>query len=65
MKKSRNEKEDEVISPCVKKCSLNENNICPECYRSIDEIVSWTDADNLIRRKILEAAKLRRARITG
>ncbi|MFZ2197668.1 MAG: DUF1289 domain-containing protein [Thermodesulfovibrionales bacterium] len=56
-------KKGEVKSPCIKRCSLDRNKICPECYRSIDEIVSWPDADDLTRRKILEAAKLRRARI--
>lgn len=62
MKKSQKVKEGEVKSPCIKKCSLDENRICPECYRSIDEILSWPDAGNLIRLKILEAAKLRRSR---
>jgi uncharacterized protein len=50
----------EVKSPCVEKCSLDRNKICRECYRSLDEIVSWPDADNVTRRKILAAAKIRR-----
>jgi predicted Fe-S protein YdhL (DUF1289 family) len=62
MKKTGKEEHGEVRSPCVKKCSLDRNKICPECYRSIDEIVSWRDADNSVKRKILEAAKLRRLR---
>jgi predicted Fe-S protein YdhL (DUF1289 family) len=60
MKQTRREDHGEVRSPCVKKCSLDRNKICPECYRSIDEIVSWRDADNFMKRTILEAAKLRR-----
>ncbi|HET7319693.1 MAG TPA: DUF1289 domain-containing protein [Nitrospirota bacterium] len=60
MKRTSNEDHGEVRSPCVKKCSLDRNKICPECYRSIDEIVSWRDADNSMKRTILEAAKLRR-----
>jgi hypothetical protein len=62
MKKLQNKKSN-VKSPCTKRCCLDQNKICPECYRSIDEIVSWPDADDLMRLKILEAAKLRRARI--
>ena len=62
VKKSQNEKEGEVKSPCIKRCSLDRNNICPQCFRSIEEIVSWPDADNLRRLAILEASKLRRAR---
>ncbi len=55
-------KKEEVKSPCIQKCSLDENRICPACGRSIDEIVSWGAADNSTRRKILAAAKLRRTR---
>jgi predicted Fe-S protein YdhL (DUF1289 family) len=62
MKKTRIEENGEVRSPCVKKCSLDQNKICPECYRSIEEIVSWRDADDSMKRTILEAAKLRRIR---
>jgi uncharacterized protein len=62
MKNTRREKKGEVTSPCVKKCSLDGNKICPECYRSIEEIVSWRDADDSLKRKIVEAAKLRRIR---
>ncbi|MHB8880861.1 MAG: DUF1289 domain-containing protein [Thermodesulfovibrionales bacterium] len=60
MKLHRKQK-DTVKSPCIRRCSLDDNKICPACYRSIDEIVSWPDAGNLTRQKILEAVKLRRA----
>jgi len=63
MRKAKTKDNDEVKSPCKKKCSLNKNRICPECFRSIDEIVSWPDADNATKRKILEAVKLRRRRV--
>ncbi len=62
MKRTKQEENGEVKSPCVKRCSLGPNRICPECFRSIDEIVSWPDADNVLRRKILETARLRRLR---
>jgi predicted Fe-S protein YdhL (DUF1289 family) len=55
-------KKDEVKSPCIQKCSLDRNNICPSCGRTIEEIVSWRDADDSMKQKILEAAKLRRIR---
>jgi len=63
MKKTKKEEKSELKSPCIKKCSLDQNKICPACHRSIDEIVSWPDADDLMKRKILDAAKLRRTRI--
>ena len=34
---------DEVDSPCVKLCIVHpEERICVGCYRSIDEIASWS-----------------------
>jgi predicted Fe-S protein YdhL (DUF1289 family) len=57
------EEDGDVKSPCRKKCSLDRNRICPECCRSIDEIAAWRDADNATKRRILEAANLRRNRI--
>jgi predicted Fe-S protein YdhL (DUF1289 family) len=63
MYEMNHKEQDEVKSPCVKKCSLDRNRVCPECGRSIEEIVSWRDAGNSTKRKILEAAKVRRARI--
>lgn len=60
---SKEEGKDEVKSPCVKKCSLDRNKVCPTCYRSIDEIVSWSTANDSMKRKILESAKLRRSRV--
>ena len=61
MKKLQKEGEDEVKSPCVRRCSLDQNKICPGCYRSIEEIALWSDADNIIRQEILEAVNLRRS----
>lgn len=63
MTSKENDVSGEVKSPCIKKCSLNESRICPSCFRSIDEIISWRDADEAERRKVLEAVKRRRMRI--
>ncbi|MEM0910366.1 MAG: DUF1289 domain-containing protein [Pseudomonadota bacterium] len=44
--------ENKIPSPCVRICSLNENDICLGCYRTLDEIISWSassiDEKNLI-----------------
>ncbi len=61
MKKTRKRKKGGVESPCIKNCSLDRNNICPGCHRSLDEIIAWSDADDNTKRKIIEAARLRRA----
>jgi len=62
MKKPAQERSGEVPSPCIKKCSLDKNNICPACFRSIEEIAAWGDADDDRRREIVEAARRRRSR---
>ncbi|KGJ98368.1 DUF1289 domain-containing protein [Thalassotalea sp. ND16A] len=32
-----------VITPCVGRCDLDENDICMGCYRSASEIAGWMD----------------------
>ncbi len=49
-----------VNSPCVRNCSLDEQRICRGCFRHLDEIVSWPDADEQRRRDILDRAATRR-----
>jgi len=47
-------------SPCIKKCRLDENHICTDCFRTIQEIAAWPDADNEERKKILVRIELRK-----
>ena len=53
-------KETPANSPCIKKCSLNKDRICINCFRTIEEIAAWPDADNKQRKKILERLALRK-----
>ena len=43
-----------IESPCIGQCCLNERDICLGCYRSLDEITSWTLVDNDTRREYLK-----------
>ncbi len=43
-----------IESPCIGQCCLNEHDICLGCYRSLDEITSWTLVDNDTRRRYLQ-----------
>ena len=47
-------------TPCIRQCTLDGNNVCRGCYRSLDEIVAWHDADVRRRRQILSEAARRR-----
>jgi len=44
----------------VRKCTLDQDNVCVGCYRNIEEICSWGAADNARRRDILQQAAVRR-----
>jgi predicted Fe-S protein YdhL (DUF1289 family) len=49
-----------VESPCIDLCTLDDNDICVGCFRSIDEICAWAGAAEEQRRLILRAAAGRR-----
>ncbi len=47
-------KRDEIDSPCIKLCSIHPGErICIGCYRSIEEIGSWSQLSPDERRKIM------------
>ncbi len=49
-----------VASPCIRKCCLNEHDICLGCFRSLDEIKLWTQVNDQQRRHFLIAAEQRK-----
>lgn len=46
-----------MISPCIKVCVLNENDICTGCFRTLEEIKLWTKMTDLMRHEICERIK--------
>lgn len=51
----------EVQSPCVRNCCLDENEICRGCFRSLTEIIGWSEAAASQRKTIIQLALQRRA----
>ena len=49
-----------IPSPCVRNCCLNEKDVCLGCFRHLDEITRWTEADDVERCLILEKATARK-----
>jgi len=49
-----------IQSPCIRNCCLNEKDICMGCFRHVDEIIEWGQADNKRRNEILQQCKSRR-----
>lgn len=57
----RNKKHSsEVASPCVRNCCLNEEDVCLGCFRHVDEIIEWGQANNIRRESILKLSQKRR-----
>ncbi|HIF51819.1 MAG TPA: DUF1289 domain-containing protein [Thiotrichaceae bacterium] len=50
---------ENIQSPCVRNCCLNEDDICLGCRRSLSEIIAWGPASNEERELILLHAKKR------
>lgn len=48
-----------IASPCVKKCCLDTNDICLGCFRSLAEIMQWTEVNEATRQCFLDNAKQR------
>ncbi|MDD4914812.1 MAG: DUF1289 domain-containing protein [Methylococcales bacterium] len=51
---------DLIPSPCIRSCCLDDNNTCLGCFRSLDEICQWTQADKRARQTILNNCQRRR-----
>ena len=58
---STDSKIDEIKSPCVRNCCLDENDICLGCFRSIDEIVGWSASSRKEKEIILSNCQERHA----
>ena len=50
-----------VESPCIRLCTLNDQDVCLGCFRSMVEICAWSTASNNERQQVLIACELRRA----
>ncbi len=52
----------EVISPCVALCQLDENDICSGCYRLVSEISGWLQMSEHEKRHIVTRCEMRKAK---
>ena len=51
---------DTMQFPCTRNCCLNVDDTCLGCFRSLQEIIMWSEADQQQRRVILQNARQRR-----
>ena len=59
MTSDTNEPVGGVPSPCVRNCCLDDNDICLGCYRSLSEILRWSEAKEDDKREILVKCRIR------
>jgi len=51
-----------IASPCINVCRMSAaSGLCEGCYRSLDEIATWSGCDDAAKLRILEAVAQRRA----
>ena len=48
-----------IISPCVRNCCLNEQDICLGCFRSLEEIRQWNALTDEAKIKVLALTQAR------
>lgn len=57
---------EEIETPCVGQCCLDDDDICLGCFRSLEEITGWAVADNDKRRQFLKNIEARKsAKVSG
>ena len=50
-----------IESPCIRKCCLDDDDICVGCLRHIDEILVWGKASNKEKSLILDRIESRKS----
>ncbi len=54
---------EDVVSPCVRNCCLNDEELCLGCYRHIDEIVGWRALTVEEQKQVLDNCAIRKGKL--
>jgi uncharacterized protein len=52
---------EEIETPCIGQCCLDDDEVCLGCFRSLEEITGWAVADNDKRRQFLKNIEARKS----
>lgn len=44
---------ENIVSPCIGVCSMNDAGLCAGCYRTIDEIREWWNMNDGQRSEVM------------
>lgn len=50
---------EELASPCIRNCCLDNNDICLGCDRHVDDIIGWAEKPNAEKKRILALCQQR------
>jgi len=50
----------DINRPCVRRCTLNEEEICLGCFRTFNDMLLWNKASNEEKQEILNLAEQRK-----
>lgn len=57
--------EEQPGSPCNRHCCLDDKDVCLGCFRHLDEILKWTDADRDTKMQIIYNCQVRKNNSPG
>lgn len=57
--------ENTVKSPCTRHCTLNENDVCVGCFRTLNDILNWQASSNEEKIDILSSAQQRQKQLSA
>ncbi len=49
-----------IEKPCIRRCCLNNDDICVGCFRSLNDMKQWHKSSMEVKKKILEDANKRK-----
>ena len=57
--------DEEIRSPCISVCVLDDNDICMGCFRSAEEVTDWFMAGDEEKRAIMQRVQERQEAASG
>jgi hypothetical protein len=52
--------DEQPHSPCIRQCCLDDKDICIGCFRSLNEILNWAEADTNYKLAIIQNCQTRK-----
>lgn len=49
-----------INKPCIRRCCLNEEDVCLGCFRTFDDMLQWNKANSTEKMKMLQKAEQRK-----